>query len=132
MLIKRFLKLLRRLLWRDIFWFLVGKLIRGKEKLKTSKRDQSVWCRDKMPEAHRHSKRHGKGFAGPVGHSANLETGRSFLQGSWHLCTPPPSFSGVVYIIKFKILSYQLPVQNFVVQIQNHCRVQIFYKNWLH
>jgi len=41
-----------------------------------------------MPEAQRHSKRHGEGFAGPVGHSANLETGRSFSQGSWHLCTP--------------------------------------------
>ena len=34
------------------------------------------------------SRRQGDGFAGPGGHSANLEAWRSFLRGSWHLCTP--------------------------------------------
>ena len=39
---------------------------------------------DKMAEA----KRHGDSFAGPGGNSANLEARRSFLRGSWRLCTP--------------------------------------------
>ena len=34
------------------------------------------------------SRRLGDGFAGPGGNSANLEARRSFLRGSWRLCTP--------------------------------------------
>ena len=34
------------------------------------------------------SQRQGDGFAGPGGHSANLEVRRSFLRGSWRLSTP--------------------------------------------
>ena len=34
------------------------------------------------------SLRLGDGFVGPGGHSANLEARRSFLRGSWRLCTP--------------------------------------------
>ena len=38
------------------------------------------------------------GFAGPRGHSAaNLEAQRSFLRGSWRLCTP-----SLVYTVNCK------------------------------
>ena len=47
--------------------------------------DQNAGCGDKMEEARRPSDRHGDGFVGPGGHSANLEARRSFLRGSWRL-----------------------------------------------
>ena len=33
------------------------------------------------------SEKHGEDFAGPGGHSENLEAQMSFLRGSWRLCT---------------------------------------------
>ena len=44
----------------------------------------------KLAEAWRRGDRHGDKYTGPRGHSANLEAGRSFLWGSWRLCTPFP------------------------------------------
>jgi len=42
---------------------------------------------DKILEARRCSEKHGEDFAGPGGHSENLEAQMSFLRGSWRLCT---------------------------------------------
>ena len=53
--------------------------------------DQNAGRGDRMTEARRCSERQGDCFAGPGGHSANLEARRSFLRGSWHLCTPSPT-----------------------------------------
>ena len=46
------------------------------------------------------SRREGDGFAGPGGHSANLEAWRSFLRGSWRLCTPSLLYVYIVEQIK--------------------------------
>ena len=43
---------------------------------------------DKMVGGLVTSQRQGDSFAGPGGYSANLEVRRSFLRGSWRLCTP--------------------------------------------
>ena len=64
---------MRSILWRDIFWFLVGKAIKGKQKIKTASRDQNPGSGNKMVEAQRPSEKHGDGSKGPGGHSANLE-----------------------------------------------------------
>ena len=41
-----------------------------------------------MAKARRCSKRPKEGFAGPGGHSENLEAWKSLCLGSWRLCTP--------------------------------------------
>ena len=85
LLIIWFFKLLRSLLWRDIFWCLVGK-----QKIKTASGDQNAGHGDKMVEVLRRRERHRGGLTGPGGHSENLEARRSFLRGSWRLCIPVP------------------------------------------
>ena len=54
-----------------------------------------------------------------VGHFANLEAQRSFLQGSWHLCTP----SLTPYAFKTCLISY------FFVKI--NCFLKLYYSNIL-
>ena len=54
----------------------------------TTSGDQNAVRGDRMVGGLVTSRRLGDGFAGPGGHSANLEARRSFLRGSWRLCTP--------------------------------------------
>ena len=60
---------------------------------------------DRIAEARRRRKRLGVGFVAPGGHSENLEARRSFLRGSWRLCTP----SLVVTIARISRLSQFTP-----------------------
>ena len=63
--------------------------IKGEQKIKTASGDKNAGRGDKMAEAQKRSERHRDGFAGPGGYSENMEAWRSFLRGSWRLCTPP-------------------------------------------
>ena len=58
---------------------------------------QNAGCGDRMAEGLVTLLRLGDSFAGPGGHSANLDAQRSFLWGSWSLCTP--SFLRVLTMI---------------------------------
>ena len=70
------------------FDLLVGSAIKGKQTIKTASGDQNAGRGDKIAEAWRRIERHQDGFTGPGGNTANLEAARSFLRGSWRLCTP--------------------------------------------
>ena len=55
-------------------------------------------------------------FAGPGGNSANPEARRSFLRGTWRLCTPLPRPGKTVYFTTLKGGSYdQLEPQAHVL-----------------
>ena len=57
--------------------------------LETKKRGRG----ERMMEARRLNERHGDGFSGPGGHSANLKAWSSFLQDSWCFCSAAPPLS---------------------------------------
>ena len=61
--------------------------------------DQNAGRGDRMAGDLVKSWRPGDSFAGPVCHSANLEARRSFLRGTWRLCTPslvPQTLSAIL------------------------------------
>ena len=56
--------------------------------MKTTSGDQNSGRGDRMTGGLVTSRRLGDQFCGPGGNSANPEARRSFLRGSWRLCTP--------------------------------------------
>ena len=66
--------------------------------------------------------------AGPGGHSANLEARRSFLRGSWRLCTPSLKLSMFIYLsmgatfkcCSLKQIFYHLTLKVKLLKIQSN------------
>ena len=53
------------------------------------------------------SRRQGDSFVGPGGHSANLEAQRSFLRGSWSICSSSLSFLVMIFNMFFFLVGFQ-------------------------